>query len=72
MRLWRDGNASTVLVGMQTGAATVENCMEFLRKFQMELPLTQQLYCWDYTLRILKHQSERIYAPVCSQPHYLQ
>ena len=32
MRLWRDGNASTVLMGTQTGAATVENSMEFPQK----------------------------------------
>ena len=39
-RLWRKGNLSTLLVGMQTGAATVENSMElvFLRKLKMELP----------------------------------
>ena len=38
VRLWRKGNPSTLLVGMQTGAATVENSMEFLRKLNMELP----------------------------------
>ena len=27
--LWRKGNTSALLVGMQTGAATVENSMEF-------------------------------------------
>ena len=27
-RMWRKGNPSTLLVGMQTGAATVENSME--------------------------------------------
>ena len=31
-RLWRKGNPSTLLVGMQTGAATVENSMEFPQK----------------------------------------
>ena len=31
-RLWRKVNPSTVLVGMQTGAATVENRMEFPQK----------------------------------------
>ena len=30
--LWRKGNPSTLLVGMQTGAATVENSMEFHQK----------------------------------------
>ena len=28
-RLWRKGNPSALLVGMQTGAATVETSMEF-------------------------------------------
>ena len=29
---WRKGNPSTLLVGMQTGATTVENNMEFPQK----------------------------------------
>ena len=33
--------------------------------------LTQHFHCWDYTLRILKHQSKRIYAPQCSLQHNL-
>ena len=37
-RMWRKGNPRALLVGMQTGAATVENSMEFLRKLKMELP----------------------------------
>ena len=32
VRLWRKGNPITLLIGMQTGAATVENSMEFLQK----------------------------------------
>ena len=31
-RLWRKGNPSAPLVGMQTGEATVENNMEFPQK----------------------------------------
>ena len=31
-RMWRKENPSTLLVGMQTGAATVENSMGFLQK----------------------------------------
>ena len=30
--MWRKGNPSTLLVGMQTGAATVKNSMEFPQK----------------------------------------
>ena len=32
VRLWRKWNPSTLLVGMQIGAATVENSMEFPQK----------------------------------------
>ena len=31
-RMWRKGNHSALLVGMQTGAATVENSMEYPQK----------------------------------------
>ena len=30
--MWRKGNPSTLLVGMLTGAATVENSMKFPQK----------------------------------------
>ena len=30
--MWQKGNPSALLVGMQIGAATVENSMEFLQK----------------------------------------
>ena len=32
--MWGKGNPSTLLVGMQTGAATVENSMEFPQKIK--------------------------------------
>ena len=38
VRMRRKGNASALLVGMQTGAAIVENSMEFPQKLKMELP----------------------------------
>ena len=37
-RLWRKGDPSALLVGMQTGAATVANSMNLLRKLKIELP----------------------------------
>ena len=37
-RMWRNGNPGTLLVGMQTGEATVETVWNFLRKLKMELP----------------------------------
>ena len=42
-RLWRKGNPSALLVGMQTGAATVENRWNFLRKLKMELPFVPEI-----------------------------
>ena len=36
--MWRKGNPSALLVGMQTGAANVINTMEFPPKLKMELP----------------------------------
>ena len=37
-RMWRKGNPSTLLVGMQTGEATVETVWNLFRKLKMELP----------------------------------
>ena len=44
--MWRKGNPSALLVGMQTGAATVENSMEFPQKTKngTNCLLTQGLY----------------------------
>ena len=36
--MWRKGNPSAPLVGMQTGAATVENSMEIPQKNKKDLP----------------------------------
>ena len=37
-RVWRKGNPPTLLVGMQTSTATMENSVRFLKKLQIELP----------------------------------
>ena len=37
-RVWRKGNSLTLLVGMQTSTATMENSVEFLKKLEIELP----------------------------------
>ena len=65
--MWRKGNPSALLVGMQTGSVIVENSMEFPQKTKKwKCLLTQQYHSWDYTLGILKHQFKRTYAPQCS------
>ena len=35
--MWRKGNPHALLVGLKTGAATVDNSMEFLKKLKVEL-----------------------------------
>ena len=36
--MWRKGNPSVLLVGLQTGATTEKTFQNFLRKLKMELP----------------------------------
>ena len=36
--VWRKGNPLTLLVGMQTSTATMENGVEILKKLEIELP----------------------------------
>ena len=66
------GNPSTLLVGMQTGAATVENSMDFLKKLKMELSFDPVIPFLGIYPIYPKHQFERIYAPLCSLHCYLQ
>ena len=37
-RVWRKRNPLTLLVGMQTSTATMENSVGFLKKLEIELP----------------------------------
>ena len=37
-RVWRKGNPLTLLVGMQTSTATMENSVEIKKKLEIELP----------------------------------
>ena len=55
--MWRQGNPSVLLVGMQTGAATVENCRNFLRKLKMEL-------LFDLTIPLLALYPENPETPI--------
>ena len=61
----RKGNPSALLVGMQTGAATVENSMELPQKIKMELPfdpVTQLLGMYSKNPEI---SMQKMYAPLC-------
>ena len=67
MRMWRKGNTSTLLVGLQTGATTMEKSMEFPQKtknetaFDPSIPLLG-LYPKNPETPIQK----KPYAPQCS------
>ena len=54
-----------LLVGMETGATTMEKSMEFPQKTKNGTAFLPKFHCWDYILRTLKHQSQRTYAPQC-------
>ena len=42
-RMWRKRNPPTLLVGMEIGATTVENGIEFLKKQKIELPYDPEI-----------------------------
>ena len=70
--MWRKGNPTVLLMGMQIGAATVENSMEFSQKTKMKLPLEPVIPLLGIYPKIPKYQFKRTYAPQCSQQCYLQ
>ena len=49
--MWRKGNPCALLVGMQTGAATVESSMEILKKLNMDLPSDPAIPLWGIYLK---------------------
>ena len=50
-----------LLVGLQIGAATVENSMEFLKKWKIELPYDPPISL----LKEIQNTNQKIYAPLC-------
>ena len=63
--MWRKGNPSVLLVGIQTGVATLETSMEFPKKLKMELPFDPEIPLLGLYPKIMKHQFKRTYAPQC-------
>ena len=62
-RVWRKGNPLTLLVGMQTSTATMENSVEIpLKKLEIELP-------YDPAIPLLGIHTEetRIERDTCTQ-----
>ena len=69
--MWRKGNPSALLVGLQTGAATVENSMEFPQKLKMELPFDPaipllQLYPKNPETPVQKNLCTPVFIAACS------
>ena len=55
VRLWRKGNPSAQLVGMQTAAATVENSVELPQKIKNETALWPNNYSSGYLLQEIRN-----------------
>ena len=51
-RTWRKGNPPALLVGMQTGAATVENSMEVPQKVKNWATLDPTIALLGYKIQI--------------------
>ena len=69
-RVWRKGNPLTLLVGIQTSTATMENSVELPRKLEIELP-------YDPAIPLLgihteETRIEKTRVPQCSSQHCLQ
>ena len=60
-RVWRKGNPLTLLVGMRTSTAIMENSVRFLKKLEIELP-------YDPAIRLLGIHTEetRIERDMCT------
>ena len=58
----RKGNPSALLVGVQTGTASVENSMEFPQKAKNGTAFWPSNSIAGITLRTLKHQFKRTYV----------
>ena len=73
-KCWQGCGKKGILVHWECrlGQPLWKTAWNFLRKLKMELPFDPEFHRWDYTLRILKHQFKRIYAPRCSLQHNLQ
>ena len=62
-RLWRERSSFTLLVGMEIGAATMENHMELLQKLKIKLPYDPTIHSWIYIQNNNKN-NEKIHNPI--------
>ena len=69
-RVWKKGNPLILLVGMQTGAATLENSGDSLKKMGIELPYNPEIPLLGMHLE--ETRIERDMCTQCSLQQYLQ
>jgi len=58
----RKGNPLALLVGMQTGAATLENSMRFPKKLKIELPCDLAIALLGIYTKDTKIQIQRVHV----------
>ena len=73
-KCWRGcgekGTLFTLLVGMQTSTASMQNSVEIpLKNWKQNYLMTQQPHCWAYTPR--KPELKETRVPQCSSQHCL-
>ena len=61
--MWRKGTAFALLVGMQTGAATVESSVEYFKKLKMDLPFDAATPLLGIHLKELKTLIQKNISP---------
>ena len=68
--MWGRGNPFTLLVGMEIGAATMENSMEVLQR-KIELPWDSAILLLGISLKEVKSLSQKDICPLpCSLQYY--
>ena len=68
-RMWRNGNPLALLVGMQTGAATLENSVELPQKIKKRISLRPSNCTSGYSKK-MKSPCEEMSAPPSSLQPY--
>src|SRR3712207_389879 len=67
------GNSPALLVGAQTGAATMESSREYPQKTKNRPTVRIQLsHCWLFIQRTRRHKCRKTRAPLGSLRHYSQ
>ena len=59
---WQGGRKKGTIVHCWWEYRLVQPLWKTVQSFIKKLKMVQQFHCWEYTLRILKHQSKRTYA----------